>query len=84
MKREQRKNSWARFVRNAAAALAMSGAMACLPVTCYAVQLAYDDATKPAYADGWQGTTTNNFTGVQSPLGDNGGMGFSPWDFDTD
>ena len=43
---------------------------------CRAVQLAYDDATHAVYNDGWQGTTTNNDTGVQETTGDNGGFGF--------
>jgi hypothetical protein len=50
---------------------------------CYA-QIAADYATDPVYADGWQGTTTNNTTGVQETTGDNGGFGFEPWNFDTD
>jgi hypothetical protein len=36
---------------------------------CYA-QNSYDDATDPTYADGWQ-------------AGDNGGTGFTPWNFDS-
>jgi hypothetical protein len=38
---------------------------------CYAVQLAYDNASNSVYTDGWQ-------------AGDNGGFGFEPWDFTTD
>jgi hypothetical protein len=36
---------------------------------CYA-QLAFDSASDPVYADGWQ-------------AGDNGGFGFTPWNFDS-
>jgi hypothetical protein len=36
---------------------------------CYA-QNSYDDANDPLYADGWQ-------------AGDNGGTGFTPWNFDS-
>jgi hypothetical protein len=50
---------------------------------CYA-QIASDSASDPVYADGWQGTTFNNDTGVQDTVGDNGGFGFEPWNFDTD
>jgi hypothetical protein len=50
----------------------------------YAVTLAADNASDPAYADGWQGLTTNNDTGAVETLGDNGGFGFEPWNFDTD
>jgi hypothetical protein len=51
---------------------------------CFAVQLAADYATDSVYADGWQGTTTDNTTGVVQSAGDNGGFGFEPWNFDTD
>jgi hypothetical protein len=50
---------------------------------CYA-QIASDSASDSVYADGWQGTTFNNATGVQESVGDNGGYGFEPWNFDTD
>jgi hypothetical protein len=46
--------------------------------------LAADNASDPAYADGWQGTITNNTTGAVEAVGDNGGFGFEPWNFDTD
>jgi hypothetical protein len=37
---------------------------------CYAVQLAFDSASDPVYNNGWQ-------------AGDNGGTGFTPWNFDA-
>jgi hypothetical protein len=36
----------------------------------YAAQVAYDSASDPVYNDGWQ-------------AGDNGGFGFTPWNFDA-
>jgi hypothetical protein len=49
---------------------------------CYAVQLAFDSASDPAYNDGWQGIkhATN---GDLLSTGDNGGFGFTPWNFDA-
>jgi hypothetical protein len=48
----------------------VAGSVAWSSAACYA-QLAYDDATDPVYADGWT-------------AGDNGGFGFTPWNFDND
>jgi hypothetical protein len=48
----------------------MGGATAWSSALCYA-QIAADNASDPVYADGWQ-------------AGDNGGTGFTPWNFDTD
>ncbi len=78
------KNTWRHFFRRLAAMSAISVATAWSSAMCYAVQLAYDTAADPVYADGWHGTTTNNSTGVQETTGDNGGFGFEPWNFDTD
>jgi hypothetical protein len=58
--------------------------IACSPAMCFAQLRAFDYATEPEYDDGWQGTTTDNTTGAESPPGDNGGEGFEPWNFDTD
>ena len=65
------KKSWSHYFRRIAAVCAVSGATAWSSAMCYAVQLAYDDASDSVYADGWQ-------------AGDNGGSGFEPWDFTTD
>jgi len=78
------KNTWCQLLRRLAAGCAISGATAWSSAMCYAAQLAYDDATDPVYADGWQGRTTNNDTGAVETTGDNGGFGFEPWDFDND
>ena len=47
-----------------------SGATAFSSAMCYAINAA-DNASDPVYADGWQ-------------AGDNGGTGFTAWNFDTD
>jgi hypothetical protein len=75
---------WHSNLRRFATLGVVFAASAISPPACLAVQLAYDDATHAAYADGWQGTTTNNETGVVESVGDNGGFGFEPWNFDTD
>jgi hypothetical protein len=48
---------------------------------CYAVQLAFDSADDPVYADGWQGRVVNAAGVAVTPTGDNGGFGFGEWDF---
>jgi hypothetical protein len=63
------KASWGRFFRRIATAFLLSGATAWSSAICYA-QMAADSASDPVYADGWQD-------------GDNGGTGFSPWDFSS-
>jgi hypothetical protein len=63
------KNSWRHLFRRLAAATVVSGSMAWSSAMCFA-QLAYDDATDPVYTDGWE-------------AGDNGGFGFTPWNFDS-
>jgi hypothetical protein len=63
------KNSWTRTFRRLAAGVAIGSATAFASAMCYA-QSAYDDASDGAYADGWQ-------------AGDNGGFGFTPWNFDA-
>ena len=77
------KKSWRPYLRRLARVCVVGAATAWSSAVCYA-QLAADNASNPAYADGWQGTTTNNTTGVQETTGDNGGFGFEPWNFDTD
>jgi hypothetical protein len=77
-------NSWSKLFSRLAAAAAVFTSVAWSSAMCYAQLRAYDYATEPEYADGWHGTTTDNTTGAQSPLGDNGGEGFEPWNFDTD
>jgi PEP-CTERM motif len=63
------KKSWTSFFRRMAAACAFSGTIAWSSAMCYA-QVAYDDASDPVYNDGWQ-------------AGDNGGYGFTAWNFDS-
>jgi hypothetical protein len=62
------KNSWTSTFRRLAAGAIVVGATAFSSAMCYA-QSAYDDASDGAYADGWQ-------------AGDNGGFGFTPWNWD--
>jgi hypothetical protein len=62
-------NSWRHFFRRMAKVLVVSGSMAWSSALCYA-QIAFDSASDPVYADGWQ-------------AGDNGGFGFTPWNFDS-
>jgi hypothetical protein len=76
------KVSWRRYFRRIAAVLLVGGATAWSSAYCYAAQLAYDSASDPVYADGWQGAVTN-MTPTMGP-GDNGGFGFKPWNFDND
>jgi hypothetical protein len=62
------KNTWKHYLRRLATNCVLCGATAWSSAVCYA-QVAFDIATDPVYADGWQD-------------GDNGGSGFSPWNFD--
>ena len=63
------KNSWTKTFRRLAAACTVAGSTALSSATCYAAA-AFDNASDPVYADGWQ-------------AGDNGGSGFTPWNFDA-
>src|SRR5262245_63564824 len=58
--------------------LVVIGALAA-PGDCRAGTIAFDSASDPAYADGWQGLhgAVGSETGA-----DSGGTGFLPWDFD--
>jgi hypothetical protein len=79
------KDSWRSFCRRLAVTTVVSGSVAWSSAMCYATQLAFDSTDDPVYADGWQGSRTNNTTGLpEGPVGDNGGFGFEPWNFDTD
>lgn len=60
------KNSWIQTFRRLAATTVVAGTTMYSSAMCYAN--AFDVATNPPYADGWQ-------------AGDNGGTGFTPWDF---
>jgi PEP-CTERM motif len=64
------KTSWTKTFRRLAAGCAVVGSSAFSSAACYAA-VAMDNASDPVYADGWQ-------------AGDNGGTGFTPWNFDTD
>jgi hypothetical protein len=75
------KISWKRFFRRVASVLFVGGATAYSSAMCYAVQVAFDSASDPVYADGWQGSVTNS---GPPTIGDNGGFGFTPWNFDQD
>jgi hypothetical protein len=77
------RNSWRHFFRRLAVVSFTIVSTAWWSAMCHA-QLAADFATDPVYANGWQGTTTNNTTGAVDTTGDNGGFGFEPWNFDTD
>jgi hypothetical protein len=63
------KNTWTKTFRRLAAGAVIGSATAFASAMTYA-QSAYDDASDVAYADGWQ-------------AGDNGGFGFTPWNFDA-
>jgi hypothetical protein len=75
--------SWNSFLRRVAQLCFVGVATAWSSAMCYA-QIAADNAGNPAYADGWQGTTTDHMTGAVETIGDNGGFGFTPWNFDND
>ena len=76
------KDSWRCFCRRLAATTIISGSIAWSSALCYATQLAFDRADDPVYADGWQGITYDE-TGMPITAGDNGGFGFTPWDFSS-
>src|SRR5258705_6719953 len=61
-------NSRRKF-RRQMAGCAIGGSVALSSAACYAAN-AFDNASDPVYADGWQ-------------AGDNGGFGFTPWNFDA-
>ena len=66
------RRSWTnrrRKLRRKLAACAIGGSVALSSAACYAAN-AFDSASDPVYADGWQ-------------AGDNGGFGFTPWNFDA-
>ena len=65
------RKSWTGLFRRLAAGCIIAGASEWYSAMCYAQVVASDVATDPVYADGWQ-------------AGDNGGTGFSPWNFETD
>jgi hypothetical protein len=62
------KNSWIQTFRRLPAAGVVAGSTMFSSAMCYAITSA-DSATDPVHADGWQ-------------AGDNGGSGFTPWNFD--
>jgi hypothetical protein len=64
------RNSWRQLFRRLAAGCVVTGSLAWSSAMSYAVQLAYDTADNAAYSDGWQ-------------EGDNGGFGFTGWNFDS-
>src|SRR5688572_8541548 len=76
------KRSWGRYFRRMASVCFVGGATAWSSAMCFAVQLAHDNGSDPVYADGWQGEVTNLVPTVGP--GDNGGFGFTPWNFDND
>jgi len=76
------KTSWRRFYRRVAGVCLVGAATAWSAATSYADQLAFDTGSNAAYNDGWQGAVTN-LTPPVGP-GDNGGFGFTPWNFDND
>jgi hypothetical protein len=74
------KNSWRQLFRRLAAGCVVAGSLAWSSALCYAAA-AYDDASDPVYADGWQGRVVNAAGTAVMPTGDNGGFGFTQWDF---
>src|SRR3990172_6429621 len=74
------KNTWRGLFRRLTAGCVVSGSVAWSSAMCYAT-VAYDDASDPAYADGWQGRVVNEDGIAVVPTGDNGGFGFTQWDF---
>src|SRR5687767_12973278 len=63
------RNSWRHFFRRVATVTLICGSLVWSSAMCHA-QNAFDSASDPVYADGWQ-------------AGDNGGTGFTPWNFDS-
>jgi hypothetical protein len=62
------KTSWTQTFRRLAAMSAVTVSAAVFSARCYALN-AFDNASDPVYADGWQ-------------AGENGGSGFTAWNFD--
>ncbi len=77
------KISWRRFFRHVATTcmIGVAGCSTWNSAVCYALS-ASDNASDPVYADGWQGQT-HDAAGIQLTAGDNGGFGFTQWNFDT-
>jgi len=61
--------NWRKKFRRRVAACAIGASAALTSAACYAAN-AFDSASDPVYADGWK-------------AGDNGGFGFTPWNFDA-
>jgi hypothetical protein len=74
------RNTWRNLFRRLAAASAVFVATAWSSAMCYATR-AYDDASDPVYADGWQGRVVDAQGTAIVPSGDNGGFGFGEWNF---
>jgi hypothetical protein len=75
------RNSWRQFFRRVATVTLTCGSLAWSSALCYAAQLAFDSADDPVYADGWQGRVVDAAGVAVVPSGDNGGFGFTPWNF---
>jgi hypothetical protein len=74
------RNTWRDLFRRLAAAITIFVATAWSSAMCYAAR-AYDDASDPVYADGWQGRVVDAQGTAVVPAGDNGGFGFGEWSF---
>src|SRR6185295_13678125 len=74
------KNFWSKTFRRLAAGAIVAGATALSSAAAYAAS-AFDSANDPVYADGWQGDTHDG-VGNLLTTGDNGGFGFTKWNFD--
>jgi len=61
--------NWRKKFRRRMAGCAIGGSVALSSAACYAAN-AFDNASDPVYSNGWQ-------------AGDNGGFGFTPWNFDA-
>ena len=77
----KRSSNWKKKFRRQMAGCAIGGSVALSSAACYAAA-AFDSASDPVYADGWHGQTHDDF-GVQLTTGDNGGFGFTQWNFDS-
>jgi hypothetical protein len=63
------RSSWQHLFRRLAARCVLAGGTAWSSAVCYAAQVAFDTPDNSVYNNGWQ-------------VGDNGGFGFGPWNFD--
>ena len=75
------RSTWRETFRRLAIGCVVYASVSWSSAMCYAVQLAFDSADDPVYADGWQGRVVNAGGVASTPTGDNGGFGFTQWNF---